>query len=583
MTRVASNVFFEGMVRNIQDSFKELTKLQTQLQTMQTMERPSDDPVTANQAIILERNLREVQQYQENVDTGYDFLTYSDQILSTLQAPINQAIEKAQQGLNAEMDDTARSAISNEVQSVLNTIISIGNSTLGDKSIFGGYNYIGEPFQMLGNDVLFTGDNQEFSVNIFGTEYLQANITAEQAFGARANILDSERDLDPFLPPLDLDLGVRIDEDNTVNTTRLHVTGRIAALNAFEKAGYAKASGEYGLLSTALGTYDAANFTDIGTYKDFVRDEASIALGATAGTITYDLTSVVLDTVQAAESEYRDTSNQIVLKEGSDLDAATLAVTLDENKSGSVSKVIDAINAAVYQAAGAANANVEINARNATIRAFNDAGASAADSTAFATAIDTITVDATTTSISYREDVLTEALGVFAAADYNSLTADEQTQTDRALEAARNTFSEVEFSASLTRSGLSVFHTTGTRVSLDTGASTQAVVNDLEMGSENNEVLYTNIQDATQLTADRILTFYTSTNEFLNVNLFEGDTATEIAKRVNRAVNESGVPEELRQIVASTDSSTGTEKLKFNSKSFFTADFNDATETDYAN
>ena len=94
MTRVSSNSFHDATINNIQDSFAELTRLQNQLQTQKLLSKPSEDPVTANQAIRLERNLTEIRQYKKNVETGSDFLVYSDQILSNIDSAVNTAIEK---------------------------------------------------------------------------------------------------------------------------------------------------------------------------------------------------------------------------------------------------------------------------------------------------------------------------------------------------------------------------------------------------------------------------------------------------------------------------------------------------------
>ena len=72
MHRITSNTYFDTTVRNIQESYEELVRLQNQVQTQKAMERPSDDPVRANQAIVLESNLKEIQQYLKNAEAGSD-------------------------------------------------------------------------------------------------------------------------------------------------------------------------------------------------------------------------------------------------------------------------------------------------------------------------------------------------------------------------------------------------------------------------------------------------------------------------------------------------------------------------------
>lgn len=493
MTRISNNAYFDTMIRNIQDSFRDLTKLQNQLQTQKLLEKPSDDPITANQAIRLERNLSEVTQYQENVETGSEFLTYSDQILSNLQVPLNTALEKAQQGLNAELSETERSAISAEIQSILDTIVSVGNTTLGDKSIFGGHSYIGQVFQFLGDDVLFNGDDEVFNINVFGNESIQANISATQAFGAMGTLLESNRDLDPRISPLKI--------------------------------------------------------------------QSSVPLDTTTGV-----------------------TNKLVLKEGDHSRSSSLSITLTSANSTNTDTLVKAINDAVATAAGKDgtgtidNSTIKTTAKTATQTAFLAAGASAAQNTALGTAIDAITVTGATTSLDFEAAVRAAsitALGKTAT----TLTATETNIVEAAQLAARNSFASVEFHAAKTRSGLVISHKTGEQVSIDEGQSTKRAVTDLELNGKVNSSSYQYRQApaTTNLAADRTMTLTSKTGS-LSIKLYQGDTASVIARRINQAVNAATVDSDIRQIVADANTSETPNKLELVSNKFFDVQFDNNTE-----
>ena len=587
MTRISSNSFHDATIRNIQNSFEELTRLQSQLQTQKLLSRPSEDPVIANQAIRIERNLHEIQQYNKNVQSGSEYLIYSDQILSQIDASINTAIEKSGQGLNAEMTSTALQAIGQEIQEVLKQIVSIGNSTLGDKSIFGGSDFKGQAFEFIGNDVLFNGNSDTFDISVFGSERIQANITADQAFGARGTILDSEKDLAPGLSSLSIRKDIEIDSTKIINQNVLKVTARQSAINMYAAAGASTA--EQGLFVTALDAKLAlvTTFTDNQSFADAVRDATATGFGAAdANSLTRAQTVIATKTVDAANNIFKDSTNNLVFKEGDHSDTARLHLTLTATNTTDMGTLVSAINDGVGTVAGKDgtgtidNSNIKINAKLAIVRAFSDAGAiSTADIGAQVNTINTASTTATT-SQSYAVQV---RAGAFTALGVTEATAsvDQLAQATAAERAARNTWASIEFQASKTRQGLVITHKLGDQVSVDTGASNKTTVNDLELNGRVNvkNYIYNKTPVVANLAADRIMTLTASNGNFLKVTLRAGDSTSVIAKRINEAINATDVDESLRSIVANTKTvSTTSTSLEIVSDEFFQVSMDNTAE-----
>lgn len=586
MTRISSNSFHDATIRNIQNSFEELTRLQSQLQTQKLLSRPSEDPVTANQAIRLERNLHEIQQYNKNVQAGSEYLIYSDQILSQIDASINTAIEKSAQGLNAELTSTALQAIGQEIQEVLKQIVSIGNTTLGDKSIFGGSNYKGDAFEFVGNDVLFKGNSETFDISVFGSEKIQANITADQAFGARGTILDSERDLAPGLSSLSIRKDIEIDATKTINQNVLKVTARQSAINMYAAAGATTA--EQGLFVTALDTNLAlaATFTDNQSFADAVRDATATGFGATTSTLTRAQTVIATKTIDAANNIYKDSTNNLVFKEGDHSDSSRLHLTLTSSNTTDMDTLITAINDGVGTVAGKDgtgtidNSNIKINAKLAIVRAFSDAGA--VSTANIGAQVDTINAAATTATTSQNYAVLVKA-GAYTALGVTEATAtvDQIAHATAAERAARNAWATIEFQASKSRQGLVISHKLGDQVNVDTGASNKTTVNDLELNGRVNvkSYIYNKTPAAANLAADRSLTLTASNGTFIKVDLRAGDSTSVIARRINEAINAADVDESLRSIVADTKTvSTTSTSLEIVSDQFFQVTMDNTAE-----
>lgn len=227
--RIANQYLYDDVIGNIQASYRELARLQNQLSTQKLFAKPSEAPITANQAIRLERNLSEIKQYAKNVASGTDLLTYSDQIAGQIRALVSEAAAKSAQGLNVTTEDDGRVAIASELQGIMDSVLSLGNSTMAGRAVFGGTNYTAAPFEYLGDDVIFGGNNEAFNVNVFASETVQASMSADGVFGALQTVLGPEKDLNPRLSPLSLSTSVKagtlvLSEGYDQDTASLSVT-----------------------------------------------------------------------------------------------------------------------------------------------------------------------------------------------------------------------------------------------------------------------------------------------------------------------------------------------------------------------
>lgn len=619
MHRITSNTYFDTTVRNIQESYEELVRLQNQVQTQKAMERPSDDPVRANQAIVLESNLKEIQQYLKNAEAGSDELTFADQMLDNLMVPLNTAIEKVQQGLNAEQDSTSRQAIAAELNSILDTFVSIANTQLGDKSIFGGTNYLGEVFTRLGDNILFNGNNDIFSIGLGVTENLQTNLTSQEVFGTSSTILNSEHDLNTNLGSLALDEGIPFDTSKELNVDLQKVQGRNAAVQAFVQQGLSLAGTEVDDLRTNMDAIATASYDNLRDYRDAVRDAAAEALTGvanSAGTLTLAQSQQVKAALEAASAVYESNVNVLTFGAGEDESASKLSLSLSTTQLSSLSNMVDAINEAVRDAAGVDGtgdidySNVTTNARVEVLAAFKQAGDDLGLTTQgdLATQIDSITVAAATityndiggnaisagtTSNVYAEavrDAAITAIDVLSYASsgtltYNNMTSSEQAQVDAAFQAAQQAFATTEFKAAFSRSGFSLRHDLSDRIFTDEGSSDPRIAGALGLNRQTNRlthVVETTLETTTagtvRLGADRVMTLSNTSGHSIEVQLREGDSVDTIAQRINREVNKLATEGSLQHLVATVDATESVSKLVIQGNALFSMNLDNNTE-----
>ncbi|MBF0244230.1 MAG: hypothetical protein HQL31_03005, partial [Planctomycetes bacterium] len=352
------------------------------------------------------------------------------------------------------------------------SLVNIGNTTLGDKSIFGGQDFLGPVFKNVGSDIIFRGNNDSFNVNVFASETIKANITADEAFGAMATRLVSENNLNARLSDLEL--------------------------------------------STSI---------EMGT---------------------------------------------LVLKEGSQ--RASSSITVNIAAGDDLDDVVNAINAV---------ANVALaTALNTAISLAEDVFEAAGGPAGLAAAVNAVlTTEDNSTSLRalIEQEAQTLILAANPLLNAGNLPSSQKAQIEAAGLAARNSLAEREFVAVRTRGGLAITHRSGSMVQADEAASSVDTLADLELSGRNSETTYlymgslSGIVDGPGAVPSQTLSIAGSSGS-LSVRIHDGDSLAVIARRINRAVNESNVSSDFAQLTASvtTDPVDGAQSLAISSKTAFT-------------
>ena len=116
-----------------------IAKLQEQLTSGKSINKPSDDPTGTNAAMQTRQELAAATQYARNISDGIGVLDSTD---SALQSAINQARvvrERTVAALNTgSMSDAARAATATEISGIRESLIGLANTTVQNQPIFGG-------------------------------------------------------------------------------------------------------------------------------------------------------------------------------------------------------------------------------------------------------------------------------------------------------------------------------------------------------------------------------------------------------------------------------------------------------------
>ena len=137
--RITMSTMTNNILTNLNRTTTDLAKVNNQISSGQRMSKLSDDPVDLTVALSLRTNLSSIVQYQENLVYGRYNLEASETNLNEVKEQIVNAKVLTIQAVNATVSATDRITIASEIHNIFEQSLSLGNSELSGKYLFGGY------------------------------------------------------------------------------------------------------------------------------------------------------------------------------------------------------------------------------------------------------------------------------------------------------------------------------------------------------------------------------------------------------------------------------------------------------------
>ena len=136
-----------------------IDRVQEQIATQKKVLRPSDDPVAFSTyvEISVERSL--YNQFSSNVRKVSTYGGMYDTCFTTINERLATAKEIAISYASGELDDSLRENAISQVKDIIEHLVTVGNTVMGDTYIFGGKKGNVPPFQL----------NDDYSVTFNGS------------------------------------------------------------------------------------------------------------------------------------------------------------------------------------------------------------------------------------------------------------------------------------------------------------------------------------------------------------------------------------------------------------------------------
>lgn len=141
--RTTLNTIYSRIQTNLGKITTDMSKINSQISSGQQMSKISDDPVNLVSALRYRSTVVELDQYTENIQSGNTIITAAESALTQMKELALRAKTLAIQATDPAYTTTNREAIAEEIKNMFEQAISLGNTQINGKYIFGGFRTTG--------------------------------------------------------------------------------------------------------------------------------------------------------------------------------------------------------------------------------------------------------------------------------------------------------------------------------------------------------------------------------------------------------------------------------------------------------
>jgi flagellar hook-associated protein 3 FlgL len=146
--RVTNSMLIHNYNRNLNNNTRKMMKFQEQLATERRISRLSDDPVGIVKALNARAKRSDIAQFKRNINDALSSLEQTESTLDDFNSVIKRVYELAVKTANGVNDKQELKATAQEIRELMDHILMLGNASLSDRFILGGFNITSAPFRL---------------------------------------------------------------------------------------------------------------------------------------------------------------------------------------------------------------------------------------------------------------------------------------------------------------------------------------------------------------------------------------------------------------------------------------------------
>ncbi|AMO48996.1 flagellar hook-associated protein 3 FlgL [Kosakonia oryzendophytica] len=179
--RISTQMMYEQNMRGVTNAQSKWLAYGEQMSTGQRVNRPSDDPIAASQAVVISQAQAQNSQYA----TARTFATQKVSLEESVLQQVTTAIQGAQSTIvkagSGSLSDDDRASLATELQGYRDQLLNLANSTDGNgRYIFAGYKTESAPYDSA--TATYSGGSQAISQQVDASRTMVIAHTGDQVF-----------------------------------------------------------------------------------------------------------------------------------------------------------------------------------------------------------------------------------------------------------------------------------------------------------------------------------------------------------------------------------------------------------------
>ncbi len=231
--RVGDSFQFQTYASTLMNLKSQMDQATQEISSGEKVIAPSDDPSAYAQNLEVLAEQSQNTQYKSNLTSLQTLSGYYQNSLNTVSNVLTSAEQLAEQMASDTQDATTRTSAASEVGSMIDELVTVGNTKVGDTYIFGGEDAGTAPYQ---SDGTFVGSSQVGQVAVDSSSTMAAGISGNTIFngtvdGQSVNIFTT---LSQFQTDLTNNntTGIQTDLNNIGNCVSL-TTGNLSYVGSY--------------------------------------------------------------------------------------------------------------------------------------------------------------------------------------------------------------------------------------------------------------------------------------------------------------------------------------------------------------
>ncbi|MEG1210897.1 MAG: flagellar hook-associated protein FlgL [Leclercia sp.] len=179
--RISTQMMYQQNMRGITDSQSKWLEYGEQMSTGKRVNRPSDDPIAASQAVVISQSQAQNSQYTLARSFATQKVSLEENVLGQVTTAIQSAQEKIVYAGNGTLSDNDRSSLATDLQGIRDQLVNLANSTDGNgRYIFAGYKTDAAAFDPATGT--YAGGSTPISQQVDSARTMQISHTGNQVF-----------------------------------------------------------------------------------------------------------------------------------------------------------------------------------------------------------------------------------------------------------------------------------------------------------------------------------------------------------------------------------------------------------------